>query len=66
MIEELSEHEENFQKMFEYIDNSFYLESECQLVKVLIDLGIRSKEEIEHDTKFESAEDYFSFKKFTD
>ncbi len=52
--------------MFEYIDNSFYLESECQLVKVLIDLGIRSKEEIEHDTKFESAEDYFSFKKFTD
>lgn len=52
--------------MFEYIDNSFYLESEYQLVKVLIDLGVKTKEEIENDTKFECAEDYFSFKMFLD
>ena len=66
MIEESSEHQESFQKILEYIDNSFYLESEYQLVKVLIDLQIRSKEEIEYDTKFESAEEYFSFKMFID
>lgn len=38
--------------MFDYINGSFYLESEFQLVKVLIDLGIKSKEEIERDTNF--------------
>ena len=36
------------------------------MVKVLIDLGIRSKEEIEQDTKFGSAEEYFGFKMFVD
>ncbi len=33
---------------------------------MLIELGVKTKEEIENDTKFESAEDFFSFKIFLD
>lgn len=44
MIEEnTEEHVESFERVFEYINGSFYLESEHQLVKVLVDLGIKSK-----------------------